>query len=110
MFEFRLPDVGEGIDSGELVEWHVVAGERVREDQPLCEVETDKAIVALPCPRTGTIVELCAAPGDRVPVGEPLLRMEPAEEGAASEPVGAPAAASVAGPANRPPAAPATRR
>ena len=67
--EFALPDVGEGIDAGEIIEWHVSAGDRVTEDQPLVDVQTDKAIVTIPCPATGVVVELCAAPGETVEVG-----------------------------------------
>ena len=51
--EFRFPDVGEGIDAGELVEWHVAVGQSVREDDPMADVQTDKAIVEAP--------SLCAA-------------------------------------------------
>ena len=54
--EFRLPDVGEGIDAAEVVAWHVAPGDAVREDDPLCDIQTDKAIVALPCPATGTVM------------------------------------------------------
>jgi len=70
--EFRLPDVGEGIDAAELVAWHVGEGDEVREDQPLCDIQTDKAVVALPCPATGTVAELRAEVGDTVAVGEVL--------------------------------------
>jgi pyruvate dehydrogenase E2 component (dihydrolipoamide acetyltransferase) len=76
--EFRFPDVGEGTDSGELLEWHVVEGQDVREDDPLAEVETDKATVTIPCPTTGRVLELRANPGDRLPVGEVMAVFEPA--------------------------------
>jgi len=70
--EFRLPDVGEGTDSAEIVEWHVAVGAEVREDQPLVDIETDKAVVGIPCPTTGTVVALAAQEGDTVAVGAVL--------------------------------------
>jgi pyruvate dehydrogenase E2 component (dihydrolipoamide acetyltransferase) len=70
--EFRLPDVGEGTDSAEIVEWHVAVGAEVREDQPLVDIETDKAVVGIPCPTTGTVVALGAQEGDTVAVGAVL--------------------------------------
>ena len=57
-FEFRFPDVGEGITEGEVVRWLVRAGDAVRADQILAEVETDKAVVEIPSPRSGTIARL----------------------------------------------------
>src|SRR5437764_2983098 len=94
--EFKFPDIGEGTDSGELLEWHVVEGQEVREDDPLAEVETDKARVTIPCPTTGRVLELRAAPGDRLPVGEVMAVFEPA----------APTAAPAEAPTKRPMAIP----
>jgi pyruvate dehydrogenase E2 component (dihydrolipoamide acetyltransferase) len=74
--EFRLPDVGEGVAEGELVQWLVEPGDRVSEDQPVAEVETDKAVVEVPAPLNGTVGELRAEPGDVVPVGDVLLTFE----------------------------------
>ena len=62
--EFVLPDVGEGTDAGEIIEWHVAVGDRVKEDQPLVDVQTDKAIVTIPCPVTGIVLDLRGQPGD----------------------------------------------
>ena len=76
--EFRFPDIGEGTDAGELLEWHVTEGQEVREDDPLAEVETDKARVTIPCPTTGRVLELRANIGDRLPVGEVMAVFEPA--------------------------------
>ncbi|MFT7619065.1 MAG: pyruvate/2-oxoglutarate dehydrogenase complex dihydrolipoamide acyltransferase (E2) component, partial [Planctomycetota bacterium] len=53
-FEFKLPDLGEGVAEGEIVEWKVAVGDTVTEDQPLVEVMTDKATVEIPSPRAGT--------------------------------------------------------
>ncbi|MFB6171990.1 MAG: dihydrolipoamide acetyltransferase family protein [Haloarculaceae archaeon] len=69
-FEFRLPDPGEGLTEAEIVEWYVEDGEEVQEDAPFCDVETDKAVVEIPTPCTGTVEELVAEPGDVVQVGE----------------------------------------
>ncbi|MBV8953890.1 MAG: 2-oxo acid dehydrogenase subunit E2, partial [Solirubrobacterales bacterium] len=76
--EFVLPDVGEGIDAAEIVEWHVAAGDRVNEDQPLVDIQTDKAVVAIPCPTTGEVLELRAQVGETIEVGQVLAVFEPA--------------------------------
>jgi len=70
---FRLPDLGEGLQEAEIVAWHVTAGDRVVADQPLLSVETDKAVVEIPCPQSGRIERLCAKAGDLLPVGAPLV-------------------------------------
>jgi len=75
-FEFKLPDVGEGIAEGEIVEWHVSPGDRVEEDQLMADVETDKAVVDLPAPVTGTVLELHAEEGEMVPVGTVVATIE----------------------------------
>ncbi|MFB6309646.1 MAG: 2-oxo acid dehydrogenase subunit E2 [Salinirussus sp.] len=79
MFEFRLPDVGEGVSEGELLEWHVAPGDEIEEDQVLAEVETDKAVVDLPSPVAGTVETLHAEPGDVVPVGTVIITIDPAD-------------------------------
>lgn len=73
---FRLPDVGEGIASAEIVEYLVKPGDKVRADQPVVRIETDKAVVELPSPVAGTVVELPLKPGDTANVGDPLLIVE----------------------------------
>lgn len=98
--EFRFPDVGEGIDAGELVEWHVTVGQSVREDQPMADVQTDKAIVAIPCPTTGVVLELRIEEGETVGVGEVMAVFEP-DHASAAIPAAAPA---------RPQASPAVRK
>jgi len=69
---FKLPDLGEGLQDAEIIEWHVAAGDEVTVDQPLLSVETAKAIVEIPSPRSGRIQELFAGIGEIVPVGGPL--------------------------------------
>jgi pyruvate dehydrogenase E2 component (dihydrolipoamide acetyltransferase) len=69
---FRLPDVGEGVHEAEVVRWLVSLGEEVEENQPVLEVQTDKAVVELPAPASGKITELKWKEGDIVRVGEVL--------------------------------------
>ncbi|WP_049969174.1 dihydrolipoamide acetyltransferase family protein [Haladaptatus cibarius] len=71
--EFKLPDVGEGVAEGELVSWLVEEGDEVSEDQPVAEVETDKAIVEVPSPVNGSVRELRAEEGEVVPVGNVII-------------------------------------
>ncbi len=73
MFEFKFPDVGEGIAEGEIVRWLVSVGETVRAHQPLVEMETDKAVVEIPSPVSGVISELRGSEGDTVAVGAVLV-------------------------------------
>jgi 2-oxoglutarate dehydrogenase complex dihydrolipoamide succinyltransferase (E2) component len=75
-FEFRLPDIGEGIHEGEIVKWLVKEGDIVREDQPMVEVMTDKATVEIPAPRAGKILKLNAREGETVKVGSVLVIIE----------------------------------
>jgi len=77
MFEFALPDVGEGVAEGELVAWHVAPGDVVAEDQVLAEIETDKAVVDLPSPVAGTVEALHAEAGEVVPVGDVVVTIDP---------------------------------
>ncbi|HEX7232262.1 MAG TPA: dihydrolipoamide acetyltransferase family protein [Candidatus Binatia bacterium] len=79
--EFRLPDVGEGISEAEIVRWLVAEGATVKEDQDIVEIETDKAIVALPSPHSGKIVKLHRKPGDLTKVGEILVSIETEDSG-----------------------------
>lgn len=93
VYEFRFPDVGEGIHEGELVKWLVKEGDSVKEDQPIAEVETDKAIVEIPSPKTGTIVALKYREGETIRVGEVIVVI-----GEKGEAVTAPAAKTPATP------------
>jgi pyruvate dehydrogenase E2 component (dihydrolipoamide acetyltransferase) len=93
--EFRFPDVGEGIAEGEVVRWLVQAGDLVRADQPLVEVETDKAVVEIPAPQAGTILRLGVEAGETIRVGEILVVIgEPGEHAPASKAVPEKASAS----------------
>jgi 2-oxoisovalerate dehydrogenase E2 component (dihydrolipoyl transacylase) len=73
MRQFLLPDLGEGLGEAEIVAWHVTEGDHVVADQPLVSVETDKAVVELPSPRSGRVARLLGAKGDLVKVGAPLV-------------------------------------
>lgn len=72
-FEFKLPDPGEGIHEGVLVKWHKQVGDSVNEDETVCELETDKAVVEIPSPKDGTIAELRFKEGDTINVGDVFL-------------------------------------
>ncbi|QCC59044.1 2-oxo acid dehydrogenase subunit E2 [Natrinema thermotolerans] len=78
--EFELPDVGEGVAEGELVSWLVEPGDEVTEDQPVAEVETDKALVEVPAPVDGTVRELHVEAGEVVPVGTVIISFDVAGE------------------------------
>ncbi len=114
-FEFKLPDLGEGVAEGEIVEWKVQVGDQVEEDQPLVEVMTDKATVEIPSPSSGVVEKILAEPGAVVPVGEVLVVIggegaaaaAPAPADKAPVPDPAPAPASVPEPQPATPAAPA---
>ena len=96
LVEFKLPDIGEGLSEAEIVEWLVAPGDAVKADQPAVVVTTDKATVELPAPVAGIIRETRGAPGDIVPTGSLLMRIEiEAAAGAA---------------AKQPPVAPSTRK
>jgi 2-oxoisovalerate dehydrogenase E2 component (dihydrolipoyl transacylase) len=73
MRQFKLPDLGEGLEEAEIVTWYVNEGDHVVTDQPLVSVETDKAVVEVPSPSSGRIVRLFGAKGDMVKVGAPLV-------------------------------------
>ncbi|MBL8271235.1 dihydrolipoamide acetyltransferase family protein [Steroidobacter sp.] len=123
----KLPDLGEGTTSSEIVAWKVKVGDTIAEDDPMVEVSTDKAVVEMPAPVSGRVVSLGGQPGDQIAVGGPLIVIETdasvaaAPAAATSEPAAAPktpAAASngngAAQPANKPSggrvmASPATR-
>ena len=76
MSTFALPDLGEGLQEAEIVAWHVSEGDHVTADEPLLSVETDKAVVDIPSPKSGYIGHLLAKPGDRVKVKQALVEFE----------------------------------
>ncbi len=104
-FEFRFPDVGEGIAEGEIVRWWVAVGDAVSADQTLVEVETDKAVVEIPSPRTGTVMQLAVAEGEKVQVGGLLVVIGENGEVMAETDVAIPAAAPAVPAASTAPAA-----
>ena len=79
--EFRLPDLGEGLEEGEIVEWHVEVGDVIELNQPVAEIETAKAVVAVPSPFAGRVVERLGEVGETLPVGSVLLRVDTADAG-----------------------------
>ncbi len=75
-YEFKLPDIGEGVMEGEIVKWLVSEGQKVAEDQPLVEVMTDKATVAIPSPKAGRVVKRHGKEGEIAKVHHPLVTIE----------------------------------
>jgi 2-oxoisovalerate dehydrogenase E2 component (dihydrolipoyl transacylase) len=102
-FVMRVPDLGEGSVSAEVIAWKVAAGDTVREDAPLVELSTDKAVVEVPSPVSGLVVSVSGKPGDTLAVGSELavFEVEGALEGA-----GVPSVAPSARPASPAPSAP----
>ena len=81
LIEFRLPELGEGIESGQVIEVFVVPGDRVTLEQPLLEVETDKAAIEIPSPADGTVIDVCVSTGDTVRISQILVRINGDAEG-----------------------------
>jgi pyruvate dehydrogenase E2 component (dihydrolipoamide acetyltransferase) len=84
MYEYILPDIGEGISEALLINWTIKPGDYVNEDQEVATISTDKVDVELPSPRAGTVTELCWQPGDTVQVGSVFMRIETDEDAAKS--------------------------
>lgn len=100
VLEFKLPDIGEGVAEGEIVQWLVKVGDDVAEFQAIVEVMTDKATVEIPSPAPGKISAVLAEAGEVVPVGTVIFTLETGADGGASAPAAtATAAAPVAAPA-----------
>ena len=76
LVEFKLPDIGEGIAEGEIVQWLVDEGATVEEHQPVVEVMTDKATVEVPAPAGGTVVKRLVDEGATVPVGDVIFHLQ----------------------------------
>jgi len=75
-FQFRLPDIGEGIHEGEIVKWFVKPGDKVQEDDVLCEVQNDKAVVEIPSPVEGTVEDILVEEGTVAVVGDVLVTFD----------------------------------
>ncbi len=95
-FEFKLPDIGEGVTEGEIVSWLVAVGDEVEADQEIVEVMTDKATVTIGAPQGGKIVELCGGEGDVIPVGSNLVVFDVGGGGAEAAPAASAPAESAA--------------
>ncbi|MGM9923450.1 MAG: dihydrolipoamide acetyltransferase family protein [Bacillus sp. (in: firmicutes)] len=94
MIEFKLPDIGEGMHEGEIIQWLIKEGEPVRQDQPVLEVQTDKVNAELTAPATGIITKLFYKEGDTVEVGATLFTLQDQKGSSAPEikpVIGAPA-------------------
>jgi 2-oxoisovalerate dehydrogenase E2 component (dihydrolipoyl transacylase) len=84
-YEFKLPDIGEGIAEAEIVAWHVKVGDEVAEDQQLADMMTDKATVEMESPVAGKVTKLAGEVGDQVAIGSVLVEIETAGEAPAAE-------------------------
>jgi pyruvate/2-oxoglutarate dehydrogenase complex dihydrolipoamide acyltransferase (E2) component len=72
-YEFKLPDLGEGVREGEIARWLVEVGQEIAEDDPLVEIQTDKTTVEIPSPAAGEVAQILVQEGELVPVGTPLV-------------------------------------
>src|SRR5512134_748576 len=98
-YEFKLPDLGEGLTEGEIARWLVTEGQELAEDDPLVEIATDKTTVEIPSPAAGRVTRILVAEGEVVPVGTVLVVIGGGDGG---EPAAAPAPEQRAGPAMPP--------
>src|SRR4051812_45341690 len=85
-YEFKLPDIGEGIAEAEIVAWHVKIGDEIAEDQQIADMMTDKATVEMESPVAGKVIELAGEVGDQVPIGSVLAVIETEGADRAAEP------------------------
>ena len=99
-YEFKLPDLGEGLTEGEVARWLVTEGQEIDEDDPLVEIQTDKTTVEIPSPARGVVTSILVAEGDVVPVGTVLVVIggDASAPSAANEPAPATAALAPAAP------------
>src|SRR6201992_697807 len=91
--QISMPEMGESVTEGIVLEWHVAGGDFVNEGDTVVEVSTDKVDAEVPAPTSGTITALVAEGDDEVPVWQPLGEMEPGEGGSNGAPAAGPAAA-----------------
>jgi pyruvate dehydrogenase E2 component (dihydrolipoamide acetyltransferase) len=75
-FQFKMPDIGEGIHEGEIVKWFVKPGDKIQEDDVLCEIQNDKAVVEIPSPVEGTVLEVLVGEGTVATVGQVLVTFD----------------------------------
>ncbi|HYV50479.1 MAG TPA: biotin/lipoyl-containing protein, partial [Dongiaceae bacterium] len=92
--DIKIPELGENIESAEVLSVLVQAGQKIEKDQPLIELETDKATAEVPSEASGTVKEVLVKAGQSVKVGETILRLESADEGVPSRASEAPREAS----------------
>src|SRR5205807_5860264 len=97
-YEFKLPDLGEGLTEGEIARWLVTEGQEIAEDDPLVEIQTDKTTVEIPSPAGGTVARILAAEGDVVPVGSVIVVIGDGDGDGDGEAAPAPVAAPTAEP------------
>ena len=107
---FKLPDLGEGLTEGEVARWLVVEGQEIAEDDPLVEIQTDKATVEIPSPYGGTVIRIVVAEGEVAAVGAPLVVIGEPGEALAPEPSDTPTAVGDGRSAGRVQATPVVRR
>src|SRR4051812_30488452 len=86
-YEFKLPDIGEGIAEAEIVAWHIKVGDTIAEDQQIADMMTDKATVEMESPVAGKVIEFAGEVGDQVPIGSVLAVIETEGADRAAEPV-----------------------
>jgi pyruvate dehydrogenase E2 component (dihydrolipoamide acetyltransferase) len=75
-FQFKMPDIGEGIHEGEIVKWFIKPGDKVQEDDVLCEIQNDKAVVEIPSPVEGTVIDVLIGEGTVATVGQVLVTFD----------------------------------
>src|SRR5919109_4173261 len=86
VYQFKLPDIGEGIAEAEIVAWHVKVGDRIEEDQQIADMMTDKATVEMESPVAGKVIQLAGEVGDQIPIGSVLAVIETEGTASAEEP------------------------
>ena len=100
-FEFKLPELGEGLAEGEIVKWDVKPGDEIKEDDTLLEVQSDKSVEEIPSPVSGKILKILVPEGETASVGDLLVEIDDGS-GPATQPAAAPAAATDASAGNAP--------
>jgi len=96
-FEFKFPDIGEGLTEGEIVKWLVKEGDSIKEGQPLVEVETDKALAEIPSPRTGVVLKILGKEKEVIKVGQVIVVIGEKGEAVATPPPSRPKSVGVVG-------------